>query len=390
LDAELLADLDLAALKGTFLGDLDDDARHALLADATILDVAAGSAIFPEGRKVARIGILVDGLVRTFLTAADGRQLTVRHVRTGGMVSSVSGLGGAQVPVGTEAVTSCVVVELPIETASRLARSDVRVAMGIVSEVSRRLEETYATLLTIAFASIRERVAIQLLEVATDVPEGGLVASVTQQRLADSVGTVREVIARVLREFRDQGILATRHRVIAIVDPDRLVSIASRWRIPTRLYPVPPGVGSDAYLEASPDAVVAVDLEGSVIYANPSVQRIFGWQPQDLVGQSVDRLLPTELASRHAAHIPRYLSNPIARPMGIGRELRGRRADGSEFPVEISLAPVQTPGGLAVFATIVDITYRARFARAISTARSRSQAVESHGREADLTPAPIP
>jgi PAS domain S-box-containing protein len=287
------------------------------------------------------------------------------------------------VPVGTEAVTSCVVVELPIETASRLARSDVRVAMGIVSEVSRRLEETYATLLTIAFASIRERVAIQLLEVATSVADGGRIASVTQQQLADSVGSVREVIARVLREFRDEGILATRHRGIAILDPDRLVSIGSRWRIPTRLYPVSPGVGSDAYLEANPDAVVAVDREGSVIYANGSVERIFGWQPEDQVGQSVDRLLPTDLAPRHAAHLTRYFSDPTSRAMGIGRELRGRRADGSEFPVEISLAPVQTPGGLAVFATIVDITYRATFARAVSTARSRSEA-------AGATPVPGP
>jgi len=379
MDTALLADLDLTSLKGTFLGDLEEDARRDLLRDASILEVAPGLAIFPEGRKVPRLGILLDGIARTFLTAADGRQLTVRHVRVGSLLSSVSGLGGAQVPIGTEAITSCVVVELPIETASRLVRSDAGVAAGIVSEISRRLEETYATLLAIAFASIRERVAVQLLEVASEVPGAGLVASLTQQQLANAVGSVREVIARVLRELREDGILATSQRGIAIVDPDRLVSIAARWRVPTRLYQLPPGVGSDAYLEANPDSVVAIDRHGAVIYANPRVETMFGWQPSDLVGESVDCLLPKGFAARHAAHLAAYFDAPSARPMGIGRELRGRRVDGSEFPVEISLAPVQTPGGVAVFATIVDISFRRTFSQAIRTAQSRAQTADLAG-----------
>jgi CRP/FNR family transcriptional regulator len=389
LDAVLLAELDLAGLKGTFLGDLEDDSRRALLVEATVLEVAPGSAIFPEGARVPRLGVLLDGMARTFLTAADGRQLTVRNVRTGGMLSSVSGLGGAQVAVGTQAVTSCVVVELPIETAVRLARSDTHVAMGFVTEISRRLEETYATLFAIAFASVRERVAVQLLEVATDSAGVGLVASLTQQQLADTVGSVREVIARVLREFRDEGIVTTTHGGIAIADPDRLVSIAARWRAPRRLYPVSPGIGSDAYLEANPDSVVAIDSHGTIIYANPSVGGMFRWQPKDLIGQPVDRLLPARLASRHAAHLKTFVARPSARPMGIGRELRARRADGSEFPVEISLAPVQTPDGVAVFATIVDISYRAELTMAVNRVRSRTTTADDRTMSGDENKKPL-
>jgi PAS domain S-box-containing protein len=170
------------------------------------------------------------------------------------------------------------------------------------------------------------------------------------------------------------------------VDPDRLVAIAAQWRTPAHPFPVPTGIGSDAYLEANPDAVVAIDRGGSIIYANPSVERMFGWQPRELVGQPVDRLLPTRLASRHAAHLARYLASPIARPMGIGRVLRGRRVDGSEFPVEISLAPVETAGGTAVFATIVDITLRQTFSDVISEARSRSNDAELAGSLAGQRP----
>jgi CRP/FNR family transcriptional regulator len=372
VDAErLLADLDLARLKGTFLGDLEADARRAFLKDATVLEVASGSDIFPEGSRVARLGVILDGSARAFLVAHDGRQLTIRYVRTGGMVSSVSGLGGPQVPIGTEAVTNCVVVEFQTERAFRLIRSDARVATGILVEAGRRLEETYGTLLAMAFAPTRERVAVQLLEVATELRGSGLVASLTQQQLADAVGSVREVVARVLRGFREERIVASGLDGIVILDPDRLVAIAARWRTPTRLFPVAPTLGSDAYLDANPDAVVAIDPAGAIIYANPSVQSVFGWLPRDLIGLPVYRLMPTDLAPRHAAHLARFFAKPTARPMGIGRGLRGRRVDGTEFPAEISLIPVQTPGGVAAFATIVDVSYRAEFREAVDKARSR-------------------
>ena len=373
LDAELLlAHVDLARFKGTFLGDLDDDSRREFLGGATVFEVDAGAPFFPDGPRIPRLGIIFDGTARTFLTADDGRQLTVRYVRSGGMVSSVSGVRGAQVPVGVEALTACVVLEFPIQRTSELARSDVRIAVAIAAEIGRRLEATYATLHAVAFAPTRERMAMQLLEVAHAGPDGGLVAALTQQGLADSVGTVREVIARILREFREEGIVATRPGGVVILDPDRLVAIAGRWRTPARLHSASSALDSSAFLDANPDAVVAIDRAGTIVYANPSVHATFGWQPEELVGQPVEVLLPTSVRPLHRAHMDRFFAKPTARPMGIGRVLRGRRADGAEFPVEISLAPVNTKGGLAVFATIVDISYRAELREAVGKARLQS------------------
>ncbi|MEW5989911.1 MAG: ATP-binding protein [Chloroflexota bacterium] len=111
-------------------------------------------------------------------------------------------------------------------------------------------------------------------------------------------------------------------------------------------------------LEASPNAVVAVDERARITYANPQVAATFGWTPADLIGRPVEILLPDQLAERHAAHRDGFLAHPIARPMGIGLDLAGRRKDGAEFPVEISLSPVETADGRRIFATIVDITAR--------------------------------
>jgi hypothetical protein len=111
-------------------------------------------------------------------------------------------------------------------------------------------------------------------------------------------------------------------------------------------------------LEASPNAVVAVDAHARITYANPQVESTFGYAPAELIGQSVEILLPERVAGRHVAHRDGFLAHPVARPMGIGLDLAGRRKDGTEFPVEISLSPVDTVGGRQIFATVVDITAR--------------------------------
>ncbi len=129
-------------------------------------------------------------------------------------------------------------------------------------------------------------------------------------------------------------------------------------------------------LEASPNAIVAVDEAGTISYANPQVQRAFGYQPDELLGQPITMLLPDRVRDRHDGHVSRFVRQPLARPMGIGLDLAGRRRDGSEFPVEISLSPVQTPTGLQVFATVVDISAR----KAAESHLLQSQKLESIGR----------
>ena len=113
-----------------------------------------------------------------------------------------------------------------------------------------------------------------------------------------------------------------------------------------------------AVLEASPNAVVAVDSAARITYVNPRVQATFGYSREELLGQPVEILLPDRVATRHVAHRDGFIAHPVARPMGIGLDLSGRRKDGTEFPVEISLSPVHTSEGTDVFATVVDITAR--------------------------------
>jgi hypothetical protein len=131
-----------------------------------------------------------------------------------------------------------------------------------------------------------------------------------------------------------------------------------------------------AVLEASPNAIVAADERGRLTYANPQVESTFGYASAEIIGEPIELLLPERLANLHLAHRKDFLAHPVARPMGIGLDLAGRRKDGSEFPVEISLSPVETADGLEVFATVVDITAR----RAMQNQLLQAQKLESIGR----------
>jgi PAS domain S-box-containing protein len=131
-----------------------------------------------------------------------------------------------------------------------------------------------------------------------------------------------------------------------------------------------------AVLDASPNAIVAVDGAGSIGYANPRVEEVFGYRPEELLGQPLERLLPDRVQDRHVAHRQSFADQPTARPMGIGLDLAARRKDGSEFPVEISLSPVESAAGVQVFATVVDITER----KAAEAELLQAQKLESIGR----------
>jgi PAS domain S-box-containing protein len=128
-------------------------------------------------------------------------------------------------------------------------------------------------------------------------------------------------------------------------------------------------------LEASPNAIVAIDGSGRIIYANPQVETTFGYGRAELIGKAVEVLIPARVGERHERHRATFLAHPNARPMGIGLDLAGRRKDGSEFPVEISLSPVAADDGIEVFATIVDITARKVAERSLAESEQRFRAV---------------
>ena len=130
-----------------------------------------------------------------------------------------------------------------------------------------------------------------------------------------------------------------------------------------------------AVLDASPNAIVGVDSDGLIVYANPRVDATFGWAPGDLLGHPIERLIPKRVGAQHIVHREGFFRHHHARPMGIGVNLAGERRDGSQFPVEISLAPVETPDGLLVFATVVDITARKQGEEALAESERRFRAL---------------
>jgi PAS domain S-box-containing protein len=108
--------------------------------------------------------------------------------------------------------------------------------------------------------------------------------------------------------------------------------------------------------EFSPDAIVATDAEGKIAELNGQVAKFFGYERAELLGQPVEMLIPERFRNAHPRHRKEYSSEPRTRPMGIGLELQGRRKDGTEFPVEIMLSPVETPGGRVVLSVIRDLS----------------------------------
>ena len=111
-------------------------------------------------------------------------------------------------------------------------------------------------------------------------------------------------------------------------------------------------------VEASPSGIVLVNDRGRIVLVNTRVEELFGYGREELIGHSVDILVPERFAGAHPAHRAEFLAAPTARAMGAGRELFARRKDGTEFPVEIGLNPIQTPDGILVLATVVDISAR--------------------------------
>src|SRR6266513_2679923 len=111
-------------------------------------------------------------------------------------------------------------------------------------------------------------------------------------------------------------------------------------------------------LDAAPNAMIMVDSAGVITFANASATTVFGYSLSELIGRSIETLIPERFRDRHVGDRKGFLSEPSSRAMGAGRDLFGRRKDGSEFPVEVGLNPIHTTEGLSVLASVIDITAR--------------------------------
>jgi PAS domain S-box-containing protein len=123
-------------------------------------------------------------------------------------------------------------------------------------------------------------------------------------------------------------------------------------------------LGADSFfrrvVEWAPNAMLMVDARGIIVLVNSQSERVFGYRRGDLLGRPVELLVPQKFSGQHAAYRDGFCANPAPRPMGSGRDLYARRADGSEFPVEIGLSPIETRGRQMFLASIVDISERKR------------------------------
>ena len=134
---------------------------------------------------------------------------------------------------------------------------------------------------------------------------------------------------------------------------------------------------SEAYfrtlLESAPDAMIIIDDRGKIAIVNGQAERMFGYEREEMLGQAVEILLPERLRTVHVANRANYNEDPRLRPMGAGLDLVARRKDNSEFPVEISLSPVQSAGRKFVCSVIRDVTRRKRMEDEINAARQEAE-----------------
>jgi PAS domain S-box-containing protein len=213
-------------------------------------------------------------------------------------------------------------------------------------------------------------------------PDDEITYSEFQKRVHPDDRAARDRIMR--RAIRTHGSYETEYRIVL---PDGTIRwIGGRARCvgdgtgnPTRLL----GVSMDITerkqaeelfhlaTEASPSGTVLINHEGRIVLVNAHAERLFGYARDELIGKEIEVLVPERFAKAHPGDRTHFFARPEARAMGAARELFARRKDGSEFPVEIGLNPIQTPRGLVVLANIVDIS--ARLAAEEVARRSREQ-----------------
>jgi CRP/FNR family cyclic AMP-dependent transcriptional regulator len=215
------------ALGRSHFRSLPEEVLSRLTTGSVRLDVPAGTEVIRPG-SAGRLLLVLNGVVKTFLIAPNGRQATIRYARPGSILAGATVFDIRPNPAGCSTLTEAAVLIFNMETVRALARSEVQVANVFNVEIAERLYAYFAELAGTTFGSLRERVVRHLLDVASEQQHGSvLVARLSQQDLADAVGSVREVVTRVLARLREDGLVRTGDGEIELLEPTRLAEEAA-------------------------------------------------------------------------------------------------------------------------------------------------------------------
>ena len=210
----------------SLLGRWPPDVRERLLDGSRELALAPGS-FFYRGRfheETEKVGLVLDGLLRTFRRAPDGRQVTLRYASRGRVIGLPTALG-RQADVDAEALLASRVVVLDARTFRAVAAEHPAVSWDVAVYLAALVQETQNILVAHMFLPIRSRVARHLLDMSVHRGEQ-LVVTASQQDLADAIGSVREVVGRALAEFAAEGHVERQGRLLVLRDPRALHEIS--------------------------------------------------------------------------------------------------------------------------------------------------------------------
>lgn len=226
-----------AAFEISHLGSLPAMTRDLLVSTSNLLTLPAGSNLHREGSEVAHLQLVASGLLRVYVTALDGRTLTVRYCRAGSLLGAVSLFASPfSMPASVQAVTDAEVLAMSAGSVKDLVERDPALPRALLDELSERVMSFISEIPSGAFATVRQRIARHLLDLASTTQKGAeLSVKVSQQELAEAVGSVREVVVRTLRELREEGIVSTGNEGITLLDPVQLSAEAYPGRDETNV-----------------------------------------------------------------------------------------------------------------------------------------------------------
>jgi CRP/FNR family transcriptional regulator len=217
-----------AAIAASELADVPAAELAELFVPGEPVQLPAGSDLVAPPGDRAFSYLVTSGLLRTYTIGDHGRQTTLRYARRGALIGIPSLFHGPVVGVSVQAVTNASAAPIDADRVRALARRSASIAHALLVDQTALVNQYLQTFSGTANASLRENVLRHLLDLATRrSADGALVARVSQQALANHAGTVREVVARLLGELREQGLIRVARGEILLVDPDALA--AATW-----------------------------------------------------------------------------------------------------------------------------------------------------------------